>query len=373
MAQLDYYELLGVPRTATTEEIKAAYRRLARQYHPDINRDDPEAEERFKLINEAYEILADPEKRAQYDRFGSTRLFSEPGFDPFGSVHELFEMFFGTRPEATGVRGLIQGDDLHLEVEIELEEVLKGATQQVTIKRLEVCPACRGSGAEPGTHTEFCPDCRGTGRVRYVQTTLLGSISRIIPCSRCEGEGELIEVPCKRCEGRRRVQVSRPVTVSIPPGVEEGTVMTYPGQGDAGLRGGADGDLHVTVRIKPHPRLARRGTELITRLNLTFPQLALGDEVEIETLDGRRNLVIPAGTQPGEELSLKGLGLPPAGGGPRGDLHVLIGIKIPKQLNDAQRELLRQFAEASGIHLKGDTRKKSFFEQLRSTLKEERW
>jgi molecular chaperone DnaJ len=371
MAKPDYYETLGVSRDADLEEIKASYRRLARQYHPDVNPESSEAEEQFKEINEAYEILSDPQKRAAYDRFGHTGLGGgmPPTGDPFEAVNDLFNMFFGGAT-ATATRGFVHGDDLRFDMEIDLEDVLKGVSHEVTITKLDLCDACKGAGAELGTEVQFCPDCSGTGRIRHTKSTILGSVTQVVPCARCKGEGEIIETPCGVCRGQRRTRKTMPFTVQVPPGVEDGTILSYKDQGDAGLRGGDNGDLHIVVHVKPHSRFARRGTELVTQLNLTFPQLALGDEVEIETLDGKHPVEVPAGTQPNEEVVVKGLGLPRVGGGTRGNLHVRIGMKVPKKLNETQRDLLKQFAEASGIHFNKSSpdEPKSFFGQLKKGL-----
>lgn len=372
MAKPDYYETLGVSREADLEDIKTSYRRLARQYHPDVNPDNPEAEEKFKLINEAYEVLSDPQKRAAYDRFGHSGLGGSmpPTGDPFEAVNDLFNMFFGGAAGAAATRGFVHGDDLRFDMEIELEDVLKGLSQEVSINRLDLCDTCKGTGAEPGTEVQFCPDCSGTGRIRHTKSTILGSVTQVVPCARCRGEGEVINSLCKTCRGQRRARKTIPFMVQVPPGVEDGTVLSYRGQGDSGLRGGDNGDLHIVIHVKPHPRFARRGNDLITQLNLTFPQLALGDEVEIETLDGKQPVEVPAGTQPNEEVIVKGLGLPRVGGGARGDLHVRIGMKVPKKLNETQRNLLKQFAEASGIRFNKSApdEPKSFFGQLKKGL-----
>lgn len=374
MAKPDYYEVLGLSRGASEDEIKSAYRRLARQSHPDVNPDNPEAEEAFKRINEAYEVLSDPDKRTVYDRYGHDGLSgmggAPPGGDPFGGFADIFSSFFGGAA-TNAPPGWLPGDDIRLDIELTLEQVLTGFTKEVSLNRMEGCEACNGSGAEPGTSPVFCPDCKGSGRISQTQTTILGTVTRVVPCARCRGEGEVINTVCKTCRGKKRVQKSVPFTLNIPPGIEDGTILSYRGQGDKGLKGAQDGDLHVVLRVKPHTRFARRGKELITRLNLTFPQLALGDDIEIETLDGKSILSLPAGTQPEELVTVKGQGLPPAGGGARGDLRVQIGLKVPKKLNDTQRALLKQFAEASGIQFnkKIEDDSPSFLEQIKKGLK----
>lgn len=368
----DYYAILGVSRDASQEEIKAAYRRLARQLHPDVNKDDPDAEEKFKQLNEAYQVLSDPEARALYDRFGHAGASYIPTTDPFDMAENLFQMFFGGAVGATP-RGAVDGDDRRVDITITLEEVLHGAEKTVTVERLRLCERCRGTGAEPGTTPERCPDCHGSGRVRYTQTTVLGTITRVVPCQRCRGEGEIVRSPCRECKGNKRVRRHDSIPVSIPPGIESDTALLIRGAGDSGLRGGRDGDLYVVVSVAPHPRFKRRGRDLATQINLTYPQLALGDEIEIETLDGKATLEIPELTEPYSEITLHGYGLPDPRTGKRGDLHVRIGLKMPKKLTDAQRNLLRQLAEASGVRLKkyAGAEPSSFFEKLKRSVKGE--
>jgi molecular chaperone DnaJ len=372
MSKPDYYAVLGVERSASQDEIKAAFRRLARQYHPDVNTNDPQAEEKFKLINEAYQVLSDPEARAAYDRFGHAGGQSVPTVDPLGMAENLFQMFFGGGVGAS-TRGPRDGADQRVDLAITLEEVLHGATHTVEVERLRRCVRCKGVGAEPGTTPERCPDCAGSGRVHFTQTTILGTVARIVPCERCRGEGEIIRTPCRSCRGERLVRQRDAITVNIPPGIEDATALLLHGEGDSGLRGGRDGDLYVVVRVAPHPRFKRRGDDLITQLNLTYPQLVLGDTVELETLDGNATLEIPELTEPYSELRVRGRGLPNPRTGKRGDLWVRIGLKMPKTLTDAQRNLLRQYAELSGVRLKkyAHAEPASFFEKVKRSFKGE--
>jgi molecular chaperone DnaJ len=371
MRKPDYYEVLGVARDASPEEIKKAYRKLARKYHPDVNREDPEAEEKFKLINEAYQVLSDPEARALYDRFGHNVPTASPG-DPFETVEGLFQMFFGGGVSAS-TRGAVDGADRRVDITLTLEEVLHGVERAIEVERLRLCPRCKGLGAEPGTTPERCPECHGSGRTRFTQTTILGTITRVVTCARCRGEGEIIRTPCRQCKGEKRILQRDAIPLTIPPGVEEETVFMLRGEGDSGLRGGSDGNLYVVVHLAPHPRFKRAGNDLITQINLSFPQLVLGDEVEIETLDGRYTLQVPELTEPNSELIVEGLGLPDSRTGRRGNLRVRIGLKMPKKLTDAQRQLLRQYAEASGIRLKkyAEAEPASFLEQLKRSLRRE--
>lgn len=368
----DYYDILGVAREATPEEIKSAYRKLARQYHPDVNPDDPEAEEKFKLINEAYQVLSDPESRALYDRFGHAGSSYTPTADPFDVAENLFQMFFGGIVSSTP-RGAVDGGDRRVDLILTLEEVLHGVEKTVSVERLRICERCRGIGAEPGTSPERCPDCHSSGRVRFTQTTVLGTITRVVPCQRCRGEGEIVRSPCSECKGAKRVVRADSIPITIPPGVESESVIKIRGAGDSGLRGGRDGDLYVVITVAPHPRFRRRGHDLATQINLTYTQLALGDKVEIETLDGKVSLEIPELTEPYSELTLHGYGLPDPRTGRRGDLHVRIGLKMPKKLTDAQRNLLRQLAEVSGVRLKkyAHAEPTSFFEKFKRSVKGE--
>ncbi len=372
MRKPDYYEVLGVSRNASLDEIKRAYRKLARQYHPDVNKDDPEAEEKFKLINEAYQTLSDPEARALYDRFGHTAPTTAPTGDPFETVEGLFEMFFGGGGSAPA-RGAVDGSDRRVDITLTLEEVLHGTEREIEVERLRLCTRCKGTGAEPGTAPERCPDCHGSGRVRFTQTTILGTITRVVPCQRCRGEGEIVRTPCRHCHGEKRVLQRDRIPLTIPPGTEEDTVFMLRGEGDSGLRGGSSGNLYVVAHLAPHPRFKRHGNDLITQLNLSFPQLVLGDEIEIETLDGKYTLEVPELTEPNSELVIEGLGLPDPRTGRRGNLRVRIGLKMPRKLTEAQRNLLRQYAEASGIRLKkyADSEPAGFLEQLKRTLKRE--
>jgi molecular chaperone DnaJ len=349
MASRDLYEILGVDRRATQEEIKQAYRRLARQMHPDVRRDDPQATEHFKEINEAYAVLSDPAKRSQYDRFGT--VGSEPG--PFGGevspFDDLFEMFFGGRPRPTAAerQGPERGADLRYDLKITLEEVAKGAEKPITIRRLETCPACFGTGAERGSRPETCPTCRGTGEVRVAQRTLFGVMTQIGPCGQCGGTGTYIARPCRQCDGSGRAEVTREVTVTVPAGVEDGMTLRLPGEGEAGMRGGERGDLYVVVRVATHPVFARRGRDLIGELDITMTQAALGDQIRIKGLEGTETVVIPPGTQPGDTLTVEGRGLPDMRGG-RGNLYLTARVTIPKRLTAEQRALLETLAQQLG-------------------------
>jgi molecular chaperone DnaJ len=348
MAGRDLYEVLGVARRATQEEIRQAFRRLARESHPDVRRDDPHATERFKEINEAYHVLSDPARRGQYDRFGrvDAGVPADGGSSPFD---DIFEMFFGARP---GVRtderqGPERGADLRYDLEIALEDVARGVERTIPLTRLETCPACFGTGAERGSRPEQCAACRGTGEARHVQRTMFGMMTQIGPCPRCGGTGVYIAHPCAKCRGAGRTDVAREVTVAIPAGVDDGAHLRLAGEGEAGVRGGPRGDLYVVVHVAPHPVFTRRGRDLFADVDVSMVVAALGGEVTVKGLEREETAVVPPGTQPGEVITLRGRGLPDARGG-RGHLHLTARVAIPKRLTAEQRALLEAFDGKGG-------------------------
>lgn len=349
MASRDLYEILGVDRRASQEEIKQAYRRLAREAHPDVRRDDPLATDRFKEINEAYTVLSDPARRTQYDHYGQVGGETGPfggGGGPFG---DLFDLFFGAR--GAGVRterdAPEQGADLRYDLEITLEDVATGAERRITLNRLETCPVCFGTGAETGSSPERCPTCKGTGEVRYSQRTVLGHITQIAACAQCRGTGTYIARPCANCRGAGQAEAKRDVSVSIPAGVEDGMHLRLNGEGEAGTRGGVRGDLFVVIHVAPHPVFTRRGRDLGCEAEISMIQAALGDEIRLTALDGEAALTIPPGTQPGAVVTLRGRGLRDLRGG-RGHLHVSVRVTIPKQLTAEERGLLEQYSRLRG-------------------------
>jgi molecular chaperone DnaJ len=368
MARRDYYEILGVPRTAAQEEIKRAFRRLAREHHPDINQ-DPRSDERFKEINEAYQVLGDPERRAQYDRggqlpFGGIDL-GQPG--PFGSAFDdIFDMFFGQpRPRGGGEPGPERGSDLRVDLEVSLEEVARGADKTLALKREETCSACFGTGAEKGSAPEECPTCRGAGQVRFSRRTPFGSFTQVTTCPQCHGTTKIIRRPCRECRGSGRTVVKKEITAHVPAGVEEGTRLRLQGEGEAGMRGGERGDLYVDVRIAPHPVFDRRGRDLHCEASISIAQAALGDEIEVPTLDGPAPLTVPPGIQPGSVLTLRDKGLPGARGG-RGDLAVRVRVTVPESLTPEQAHLLLEFARLRGEQIKGG--RKTLLGKIRNRL-----
>ncbi|MFQ5556670.1 MAG: molecular chaperone DnaJ [Acidimicrobiales bacterium] len=346
----DHYETLGVAADATDEEIKRAYRKLARRYHPDANPDDPEAEARFKEIAAAYEVLSDPERRSRYDRFGT----DDPGAgDPFGGgIGDIFEAFFGQGSpfggRGTSRGGPPRGEDLEVHVELDLEDAVFGTEEEISVRTAVRCEDCDGSGAEAGTRPTTCSECGGSGQVRRVRQSLLGQMVTTAACPTCGGLGELIEQACATCKGQGRTIEHRTYNVEVPSGVDDGSTLRLPGRGAAGPRGGTSGDLYVHVRVRPHPAFRRDGNDLVHELHVPFSQAALGVHLEYETLDGPEDLVIPRGTETGSVFRLRGRGVPHVRGRGRGDLLVHVVVDVPDDLTSEQDELLRKFAQLRG-------------------------
>jgi molecular chaperone DnaJ len=378
----DYYDILGVPRDASQEDIKRAYRRLAKQYHPDVNKDDPQANEKFKEINEAYEVLSDPQKRAQYDRFGTVgeSPFDAQGTADFGGygdysdifsdldseLKNLFNSFFGGRSR-TYTRTPTRGADISASVEVTLEEVLSGIEKEIEVTRREVCDVCNGSGIEPGTQAEKCPYCNGTGEIRNVRATPFGQMVTVTPCPSCRGTGRIITHPCHQCNGKGILFKKRKVMVKIPAGVEDGMRLRLRGEGEAGSYGGPPGDLFVFVRVKPHPIFKRLGADLQYEATIDMFEAALGTEVEVPTLEkGRETINIPGGVQFGSQFRIRGKGLPYINNGGRGDIIVKVNIEIPKRLSDRERELLLEIASLRGKNINKNGR--SFFEKVKNAF-----
>jgi molecular chaperone DnaJ len=343
----DYYEVLGVPRNASDEEIKKAFRKLAKLHHPDCNR-EPGAEEKFKEINEAYQVLSDPDKRRKYDRYGRVDIeggFSDFGFGGLGDIFESFWNGFGAPFGRTAQRVPQKGDSLRSHLTLSFEEAVFGCNKEVEIQRIEFCPSCHGIGSEQGTNPETCPDCRGTGQVRRVQQSIFGRFTHITTCPRCGGSGAVINNPCSQCKGGGRIKVKRKISVNIPAGVDEGYQLRLDGEGSAGLYGGPPGDLYVTLSVKPHNLFHRDGSDILYELSINFAQAALGDEVRVPSLDGKVELKIPPGTQNGKTFRFKGKGISHVDARGRGDLLVKVSIITPQHLDKNQRYLFEELAK----------------------------
>lgn len=381
----DYYEILGVSRNATEEEIKRAYRRLAKQYHPDANPGNKEAEEKFKEINEAYEVLSDPEKRRKYDQFGHAAFdpsfgaqgagfgggfsggFADFDFGGFGDFFEdIFEGFdiFGSskRKKETPKKGA----DIYVDLELTLKESVFGCEKEIPIYRTERCPTCGGSGAKQGSSPVTCKKCGGTGQIRTKQATLFGEFTSIRTCDACGGVGTIITEPCRECAGTGTVRRQRRVKINVPAGIDDGQVITLRSEGESGVKGGPNGDLYIRIRIKPHPIFKRIGQDIHVEVPITFVNAALGTEIEIPTLDGKTKIKVDPGTQNGDEIRIKGKGVPFLRGRGKGDLVVKFIIEIPRKLNEKQKELLRKFEELSNEE--GYEKRKHFWDRIREAF-----
>jgi molecular chaperone DnaJ len=347
----DPYEVLGVPRNADDSQIKKAFRRLARELHPDVNAHDPDAEEKFKEAAEAYEILSDSERRELYDRFGHEGLRSggrAPNFEGFGSISDLFEAFFGG-PGAGAPAGPRQGDDIGIQAQITLEDAYRGTELELSFEAIDLCEHCRGNGAEPGTPIDTCDRCGGSGRLQTVSRSMFGQMVRTVPCDRCDGDGRVPREPCSKCEGRGRIVGSRELKVDVPAGIADGQRIRLAGRGHAGERGGPPGDLYVLVHIAPEPRFLRDGDDLVVVLDVAAPLAALGATLSVEHFDGQVEVEVEAGSQPGSLIRLKGKGMPSLRRpGRHGDLQVVVNVVIPRSLDRSQKKLLQELADSIG-------------------------
>ena len=369
----NYYEVLGVAQDAGPDVIKKAYRKLARKYHPDVNH-EADAEERFKEVNEAYEVLSDREKRSIYDRYGEEGLQGMGGVN-FGGMRDPFDIFaevfgdlggfggFGGR----GRQGPRRGNDIRTRLTISFEEAVFGTDEEVEIRRQESCPVCNGSGAEPGTSPETCPECGGSGQTRQVQRTILGSFVNITTCQRCEGQGTIVKSPCHRCHGSGRIYQQRTISVSVPPGVADGMTIRLSGQGEPGERNGPSGNLYITLNVRDHEYFKRRNNDVMLELKINVAQAALGDVIQVPTLDGEREITIPAGTQSGAIFRLRDLGVPVLRGNGRGDQLIVVQVAIPDELDEEQRDLFKQLADTLGTEVIVQE-KQGFVDRLREAL-----
>ena len=372
----DYYEVLGIQKGASEDEIKKAYKKLARKYHPDMNPGDKEAEEKFKEINEANEVLSDPTKKARYDQFGFAGVDPNygaggggwgdgaAGFD-FGDLGDIFGSFFGGGFGGAQQRrnGPQRGESIRMSVSVSFTEAAFGCDKDVTLERSEQCPSCHGNGCAEATTPEICPECRGSGTVQVRRQTPMGVFATTATCTKCGGSGKIIHQPCAECHGNGRVHKRRTVKVSIPAGIDNGQTISLRGQGHAGKNGGPNGDLLITVKVKPNDLFRRDGTSVFCEAPITFTQAVLGAELEIPTIDGKVKYTIPEGTQTGTVFRLRGKGIPVLNGRGRGDQYVTVTIETPRNLNKEQKDALRKFGETLG---EGNyEQQKSFFKKFK--------
>jgi molecular chaperone DnaJ len=350
----DYYEILGVERGADETQIKKAFRRLARELHPDVNAHDPEAESKFKEAAEAYEVLSDSERRQLYDAYGHDGLKGggySPNFESFGSISDLFGAFFGAGgfdaafgQGRQGRAGAMQGGDVAVAAPIDLVDAAKGTRVEVAYDATVQCETCHGNGAEPGTPIVTCPTCQGSGQTQRVARTRFGQLVRTAICDTCGGDGRVAESPCGTCDGRGMEVRRQRVEVDVPAGISDAQRIRVSGRGHAGERGGPPGDLYVVVRVREDERFLRDGEDLITVVDVSAPQAALGGTIEVPTLDGPAPVDVPAGTQPGEQILMRGRGMPPLGRGRTGDLRIVVNVTVPRRLTSEQRELMERLA-----------------------------
>lgn len=374
----DYYEVLGVSKNASDDEIKKAHRKLAKKYHPDLNKDNPEAAEKFKELNEAYEVLSDKDKKAKYDQFGFAGV--DPnygggaggfggfgGFD-MGDLSDIFGSFFGGGSTRSRRNAPQRGETLQQRVMLSFEEAAFGCEKEITIGRVETCEECGGSGAASGTSAETCSSCRGTGTVTQTQRTPLGMFQTQGPCPNCRGTGKIIKTPCKKCGGKGKVRNSRTLKVKIPAGIDDGQSIQLRGQGGAGTNGGPAGDVIVTIGIRPHPLFTREGSDVICEIPISFTQAALGASLQVPTIDGKIEYQVPEGTQTGTVFRMRGKGIQNVNGRGRGDQFVCVNIEVPKNLSQKQKDLLREFEASSNAN---HTARQGFWEKMKNAFKGE--
>jgi molecular chaperone DnaJ len=376
MAKRDYYEVLGVPKGASVEEVHKAFRKKAMEYHPDRNR-SPDAEERFKEVNEAYQVLNEPQKRAQYDRFGHAGVSGTSGagapkdfegFDIFGGFGDIFDSFFGDFAGRTQQQSAQKGGDVRCGVTLAFEEAVFGAATEVEVNRVEKCHDCRGSGSQSGTSPAQCSLCRGVGQVRRSQKSLFGQFTQVTACPTCRGRGSVIVTPCNFCHGVGTERRTRKIEVRMPAGIEDGMQIRLTGEGDAGPNGGPPGNLYVHVNVKEHKLFRRDGDDLVYELPINIAQATLGDEVEIPTLNGNETFKIPAGTQPGAVFRIKGKGIPEINGHGKGDLVIPVKLQVPTSLDSRQRQLIRELEKTLEKPNPGLPKDKTWMGKIKDSL-----
>ncbi|MDF2502852.1 molecular chaperone DnaJ [Clostridium sp.] len=385
MAKKDFYEVLGLQKGASDDEIKKAFRKLAIKYHPDKNQGNKEAEEKFKEINEAYQVLSDPQKKAQYDQFGTADFNGAGpgaggygGFDggaggfDFSDLGDIFGSFFGggfSQGGGTRRNGPERGNDMEYSINLTFEEAVFGVDKEISITRSENCETCHGTGAKPGTTAKTCSKCHGTGRIRVQRNTPLGNFVSEATCDKCGGKGKIISDPCPDCHGSGAQRKKRKITVKIPAGVDTGNVIPLRGHGEHGKNGGPTGDLYINIRVMPHKIFKRQNFDIFIDTHVSFADATLGIEIKVPTIDGDVKYTVPSGTQPGTRFRLKGKGVPRVNGSGRGDQYVRVIVDIPKSLNEKQKEALRMFQEASGETNEDDSKKSSFYDKLKHGFK----
>ncbi|MBQ4096516.1 MAG: molecular chaperone DnaJ [Oscillospiraceae bacterium] len=376
----DYYEVLGVSKSATAEELKKAYRKLAKQYHPDLHPDDKECEAKFKEVNEAYEVLSNADKRAKYDQFGHAAFDSSMGgggaggfggFGGFSDMGDIFESFFGGfggSRRSANPNAPRRGNDIESNIVLDFMEACKGKKADIKITHMENCPDCNGSGAQAGSTPKTCPQCQGRGTVTTQQRTPFGVMQSQKACPKCGGKGKVVENPCKKCSGAGRVRTTVTKTVEIPAGIDDDQTLRVPGGGDAGINGGPSGDLMLNITVRPDPIFVREGYDVWTEIPITFAQAALGDEIIVPTIDGKVKYTVPAGTQTGTVFRLREKGIKRCQRSGRGDHYVRVGVEVPKNLTKEQEKLLRSFDEA--MESKNYQKQQSFFDKLKEKFKQ---
>jgi molecular chaperone DnaJ len=363
----DYYEVLGVTRDCSPEELKRTFRKLAMELHPDRNPDNAESERRFKEAAEAYQVLSDPDRRRSYDMFGHAGVNAgagAEGFEGFG-FGDIFDAFFGTGFGGRGQGRNLRGSDLRYDLTIGFEEAYLGAEREIEVPRLVICDKCSGNGAEPGTSAETCSTCGGSGQVRRAAQSIFGQVVNVVSCPACQGQGRIVRQPCSECRGQGRIERTKRLKLRIPVGVDTGSQIRLTGEGEAGVRGGPPGDLYVVIRVKPHPLLIRRDQDIVFELKVNMVQAALGDRIEVPTVDGPVEISIPAGTQYGQTFRLSGKGIPHLRTGRRGDQFVVVQVVIPKDLNGTQKAALK---EIGGLTGKPEKVSRGFFDKLRQAI-----
>lgn len=373
----DYYEVLGVQKGASDDEIKKAYRACAKKYHPDLHPGDKECEEKFKEVNEAYEVLSDSDKKARYDQFGHAGVDPNYGAggagSPFGQgidIDDIFSSFFGGfgGRRSNNANVPMRGSDIETTVYISFEEAAKGCKQTINYSCVTTCDDCHGTGAQPGTSPKTCSSCGGSGRVTINQRTPFGVVQTQRTCDACHGRGKIVDNPCKKCGGSGKQRKNKTVDVTIPAGIKDQQILNVSGRGNSGTNGGPAGDLHVYVNVRPHPVFERRGDDVWCEVPITFTQAALGADVVVPTLDGKVSYTVREGTQPGDVFRLKGKGIQRLGGRGRGDQYVRVTVEVPKNLNGKQKELIKQLDGATGD--KNYAKRRNFFDKIKKMFNE---